>query len=130
MQCTEFSFILKPSIIGGVGVFATHDLPAGIRVFSAASSVRKLKVSELPQQFIKYCPMVSDEECFGPEQFDRMEIRWYLNHSHQPNVKRIAPGHFVTFREIKAGEEVLIDYNQFDEPEHLKEDYYKISSSS
>lgn len=28
-ECTEFSFILKPSPIRGVGVFATHDILGG-----------------------------------------------------------------------------------------------------
>jgi hypothetical protein len=128
MQWTEFTFILKPSAIAGIGVFATHDLPAGIRIFSEASAARKMKISDVPSAFINYCPMVNDQECVCPEQFDRMEIRWYLNHSYQPNIKKIAEGHFVTMREIQAGEEILIDYNQFNEPEHLKEDYYKISS--
>lgn len=37
MACTEFSFVLKPSTslgVDGVGVFATHDIPAATRLFS------------------------------------------------------------------------------------------------
>lgn len=53
------------------------------------------------------------------------KIGWYINHSREPNIHKIGEDHIVTSRAIKAGEEILIDYNQLNEPEHLKEDYYK-----
>jgi SET domain-containing protein len=66
----------------------------------------------------------SDDECLCPQQFDRMEIGWYINHSSRPNIakksvvsnakavrgskKRIIHA----IREIKAGDEILMDYNR------------------
>ena len=36
----------------------------------------------------------------------------YLNHSDEPNLKQMEGGnYFVTLRDIKAGEELFIDYN-------------------
>ena len=37
-------------------------------------------------------------------------------------------GNIYALEDIKAGEEILIDYNCLNEPEHLKEDYYKATS--
>ncbi len=50
-----------------------------------------------------------------------MEIGWYLNHSNNPNVERRADGNLYTIRKIEAGEEILVDYNQYKEPEDLKD---------
>lgn len=125
MTWTEFSFILQPSSLGGIGVFATHDIPKGTQVFSNKSSPRKLKINEVPPALIKYCIYLDDEYCLCPERFDRMEIGWYLNHSDHPNIKKQAENYVVAIRDIKAGDEILMDYNDLNEPEHLKEDYYK-----
>lgn len=127
MEWSEFSFILKPSPIGGIGVFATHDIPSGKRIFSGEFTRRKMKTKDLPLEFRKYVIFINDEECFCPERFDRMEIGWYINHSDTPNITEISDKHLVALRDIKAGEEILLDYNELNEPEHLKESYYKKS---
>ena len=57
-----------------------------------------------------------------------MEIDWYLNHSNDPNIIEIKEDYWITVRDIKACEELLVDYNQFNEPEHLKEPFYKSTS--
>lgn len=138
MPWTEFSFILKPSPLGGVGVFATHDIPAETQVFTDNNfNLRKLKIKEVPESHIKYCIYINDEECLCPERFDRMEIGWYINHSDIPNIGRtnkIDPNtrvesmkkrNIYAIKDIKAGDEILINYNHLEEPEHLKESYYK-----
>lgn len=127
-KSTEFLFILKPSsIIGaGIGVFATVYIPKGMTVFSGKFQPRKIKTKQVPSEFIKYCVFVDDEECLCPERFDRMEIGWYLNHSDQPNIAKNSTGSVTALRDIQAGEEILIDYNNLNEPEHLKEAYYKV----
>lgn len=84
-----------------------------------------MKSANVPEAFKKYCIYLNDEECLCPERFDRMEIRWYINHSHQPNIQKHSDKNIVTLRDIKQGEEILIDYNYLNEPEHLKEDFYK-----
>lgn len=137
MSWSEFSFIVKPSPLGGVGVFATHDIPIGTQVFSPTISVKRiLKVKDVPAELLKYCIYTNDEECIAPERFDRMEIGWYLNHSSTPNIaKKNLLQHdqvsdrvqkpFFVIKEIKAGDEILIDYNYLNEPDHLKEDYFR-----
>lgn len=136
MPWTEFSFILKPSTLGGVGVFATHDISAGTQLFRhEGHTIRKLKIKNVPEELVKYCVYINDEECLCPERFDRMEIGWYINHSNTPNIENrgevkidenngVKPN-FYAIKDIKAGDEILIDYNTLNEPEHLKEDYYK-----
>lgn len=122
---TEFTFILKPSPLGGVGVFTTHAIPAGTPLFSGVLSPQTRKIADVPETFRKYCIYLNDEECLCPERFDRMEIGWFINHSAQPNIYK--PGNRITaLRDIAEDEEILIDYNYLNEPEHLKEDYYRV----
>lgn len=136
MEWSEFSFILQPSPLGGVGVFAAHDIPDGTHLFKSRFITRTMKVKDVPPLLLKYCIYISDEECICPERFDRMEIGWYLNHSSKPNVaKKTAASssdsksrNIYAIQDIKAGDEILIDYNCLNEPEHLKEDYYKVTS--
>lgn len=137
MEWSEFSFMLKPSSLGGIGVFATHDIPAGTILFSPNFEIRTLKIKDVPEPLLQYCIYINDEECLGPERFDRMEIGWYLNHSATPNiarkipvsnaeaVKNIKERAMHAIQDIKAGDEILMDYNELDEPEHFKEDYYR-----
>ena len=118
---TEFSFILGVSNVAGVGVFATHDIPKGTKVFFIPK--KKCKIKDIPKQFLMYVVYVNDEECFCPTQFDRIDVLWYINHSYDPNVIE-SDDIIIAARDIKAGEEILFDYNQLNEPEHLKEPYY------
>lgn len=143
MQWSEFSCMLKPSPIGGVGVFATQDIAAGTHVFHHPHELRVLKVKDIPESLRCYCIYLNNDEAVCPERFDRMEIGWYINHSEQPNIARKAPirnAHesdqsiiisdmkervVYAIKDIKAGDELVINYNDLSEPEHLKEDYYK-----
>jgi hypothetical protein len=134
---SEFSFVIKPSPLGGVGVFATHDIPAGIVLFNCDFTLRTLFIKDVPQELINYCIYLNDEECLCPERFDRMEIGWYINHSSNSNIAKkeeltddvahdLKKRNVYTIKNIKAGEEILIDYNYLKEPEHLKEDFYRV----
>ena len=123
-EWTEFSAVLKPSAIQGVGVFTTHDIPKGTKVFSDIK-YRWYKLESIPVELRKYCHFVKEDEVLGPERFDRMEAEWFLNHSNDPNVAEIAADFWVAVKDIKTGEELLMDYNQLNELEHLKEPYYK-----
>lgn len=137
MQWSEFSFMLKPSPLGGVGVFATHDIPVGTHLFNRKFEMRTMKVKDVPAPLLKYCIYINDLECLCPERFDRMEIGWYINHSSTPNIarknvvsnaeaeKNIKERAVYAIQNIKAGDEIFIDYNSLDEPDHLKEDYYR-----
>ncbi|HVV69059.1 MAG TPA: SET domain-containing protein [Gammaproteobacteria bacterium] len=129
MESTEYSFILLPSTISGIGVFAAHDIPAGSHLFTTSFNSRKKYIKDIPDAFIKYCIYIDNEQCLCPERFDRMEIGWYINHSDKPNIILNSERNVIAIADIKANDEILINYNQLNEPEHLKEDYYKAGGS-
>jgi SET domain-containing protein len=120
MQWTEFSAVLKPSLISGVGVFAAHEIPAGVRVFPKFAPMIR-KVADVPSEFISYCILINKDECLSPQEFDHMELGWYLNHSNNPNVAKRADGNLYTLRKIEDGEEILVNYNQYNESQDLKD---------
>lgn len=122
---TEFSFILKPSTISGIGIFATHDIPIGTSLFSGSLSSRKMNSKDVPSVLLQYCIFLDKDKCLCPRRFDRMEIIWFLNHSKKPNIKKTSYKKIIAISNIKAGEEILIDYNEFNEPDNLKDYYYK-----
>lgn len=127
-KTNEFSFILKPSE-HGVGVFATHDIEKNtpLRLFGDKATfeerIRVLPKSEINKSFIDYC-IEFEDKVYAPRDFGRMEIGWYLNHSKNANTYHIDYNWYAS-RNIKAGEEILIDYNSLGEPEELKSDYYE-----
>lgn len=53
MAWTEFSAILKPSSLGGIGVFATHDIPKNTKIFTGSFPTRIMKVKDVPEEFLK-----------------------------------------------------------------------------
>ena len=122
----EFSFILKSSNLG-IGVFATHDIPEHTRItalFPDGFLISRRKRSEIPNAFIDYC-IARDKDLYDcPRRFNQMEVGWYLNHSNSPNLRFDSEAHY-TIRDIKAGEEMLIDYNDLNEPEDKKKSYYQ-----
>lgn len=127
-RTTEFSFVLKPSD-HGIGVFAVHDIPAEtyLRLFAddvepeAVSVVRKKE--DIPEIFRKYC-IDRGDTMTGPRDFGRIDIGWHLNHSITPNAYH-RQYEFYALRDIKAGEEITIDYNTLEEPDEAIEDYYR-----
>lgn len=142
MNWSEFSFMIQPSPLSGVGVFAAHDIVAGTLLCNQEHKVRLLKINDVPKDFLQYCVYINEKECIGPERFDRMEIGWYINHSSMPNIENRekiddiinqVKKHliwsvnvpFFAIKDIKTGDEILIDYNCLAEPEQLKEDFYK-----
>ena len=126
----EFSFILKPSLIenGGVGVFAVHGIKAGTRLelYDKNSVSRVVDASEIPEALRHYCIFLPDNKVVAPKKFNHMWITWYLNHSNNPNITLDNNEDcYYALKDIQENEELLVDYNQFDEPEDKKADYYK-----
>ncbi len=128
-QITEFSLMLKPSTIpgAGIGVFATHDIgkDSEIVFFPADYEFRKLPKEAIPEEFLKLTAALGDGLYLCARRFDRMEICWYLNHSDTPNIDMIDLTRYRANRDIKSGEEIFMNYNQLNEPEAEKEEYYK-----
>ena len=116
--------MLKPSPIEGIGVFAIRDIPKGCRdMFGKPDAnenwvtVSKTEVETLPPhaQFIvgNYC-LYDDENYFIPaEGFKKIDVSLFLNHADIANVISINDGdYFEAARDIKAGEELLVDYGE------------------
>lgn len=116
-----FHFRLKPSGIpgAGVGVFATTNIPRGtyLRELFAEDDVRTLTWEEfasldLPEELKENFPVRYDDACYLPRDFNRLSIGWYLNHSTEPNLAHDANHDYYALRDLTAGEELLIDYDQ------------------
>lgn len=122
----ELSFntrvMLRPSPIEGVGVFAVCDIPKGCRdIFSAPDpgdewiSITKEELAVLPPhaRFLveNYC-LYDETHYFVPGHgFKKMDLALFINHSDEPNILSIDDGYyFEATRDIKAGEELVIDY--------------------
>lgn len=116
--------MLKPSSLEGIGVFAIKDIPKGCReIFSKPDdsdewiTISKKEIEALPlhAQFLvgNYC-LFDEENYFVPGHgFKKMDVSLFLNHADEPNVISINDGDFFeATRDIKAGEELLIDYGE------------------
>ncbi len=113
----EFSFILKPSPIAGVGVFVTHKIKKGtrLRVFSGEPT-RKMKMSEVKKnpvlaKFVEFFAVVSNGVAYMPPNFSRLDVGWYLNHSDKFNAYHDENYRYYASRDIEEGEELTINYN-------------------
>ena len=116
--------MIKPSPVEGIGVFSLQDIPKGCRsMFSKANdaeqwiSVSKTEVESLPAHakalIENYC-LYDEENYFVPDYgFKKMDLVNFLNHSDTPNIVSINDGEFFeAIRDIKKGEELVIDYGE------------------
>jgi hypothetical protein len=111
----EFSFILKPSTLGGVGVFCTHGIAEGTRLvlfpdlkpryFSKARLERDPRL----QVFCQVYGVDTGSGSVVARSFSHMHVGWYLNHSDEPNAHQERFRYFAS-RDIDANEEITIDY--------------------
>ncbi|MCW8965794.1 MAG: SET domain-containing protein [Candidatus Pacearchaeota archaeon] len=124
-EIKETSLILKPSKGKGIGVFAIEDIQKGKRLYWG--KVRYLSKKVLIKNKILFflcdeygIEMKDKYEC--PPNFQKMGLVWYLNHSKKPNMSMGKTFYFTT-RKIKKGEELIVDYKKFNEPnqQYLKE---------
>ena len=112
--------MLKPSPIEGIGVFAIRDIPKGCRTIFSAGIGEWIKVSideveKLPahsRNLVETYCLYDEENYFVPDYgFKIMDLVLYLNHSTQFNMISVNDGEqFEALRDIKAGEELLVDY--------------------
>ncbi|MEI9944683.1 MAG: SET domain-containing protein-lysine N-methyltransferase, partial [Chitinophagaceae bacterium] len=113
---------LRPSPLHGIGVFALRDIPKGCRSMFSKNSDKWIKlpikeVETLPDHsrslIETYC-LYDEEDYYVPEHgFKVMDLVNYLNHSSTPNVISVDDGeYFETIRDIKEGEELLVNYSE------------------
>ena len=111
----EFTFVLKPSGVNGVGVFATHCIAKGarlelfpngkIRFFSNAH----IEADARLKKFCQFYGVETPQGSFVPANFGCMSVGCYLNHSDTPNAHHKDFDYYAS-RDIAANEEILIDY--------------------
>lgn len=114
------------SSIHGVGVFAIRDIPKGInpmkeeRVFNfdeipVDDVVSDPGISDPVKTLVKdMCPEEDGKYLTPPFSLNEIGISYYLNHSKTPNMIEV-DGNFETARDIKAGEELTVDYGTYGE---------------
>jgi len=122
-ELSENTYVtLRPSPVAGIGVFALLDIPKGQRgLFSKDTSewikISKEEIASLPEhsRFLveNFC-LFDEDNYYVPEYgFKMMDLVVYLNHADEPNIMSINEGEdFETLRDIKAGEELFLDYGE------------------
>ena len=127
-QLSESTYVLiQPSPIHGIGVFAIRDIPKGTQdIFSQGFGewieVSREEVESLPEHsraLVENHCLFDEKSYFIPEYgFKMVDLVIYLNHSETPNVISINDGErFEAIRDIKVGEELLVDYGTIVEGE-------------
>ena len=115
---------LGRSPVHGVGVFAIRKIPKNINVFGVMCSIPTVNVDgnvikKLPHHiqklYLDFCVRRGDM-LYCPQNFNDMNIGWYVNHSSNPNVRVDQVNqelYFMSIRRIEKGEELLVDYNTY-----------------
>ena len=117
---------IKSSPIEGVGVFAIRDIPKGTRPLQEFTTGDFIEVDadevyndplihESVKQFIKDMYVQKDGKLYLYDQgLNAIPMSFLLNHSKDPNMIEISEGiDFEAARDIKAGEELTVDYDSY-----------------
>src|SRR4051812_24199011 len=110
---SQIHLIVKPSPIQGIGVFALNPIQKGVRVPVSSENdariIEEQELARLPKTYHQYLVPDVEGNWWGPIDFHRMSIGWYLNHSKNPNLD--VSSNFTAIRKIARGEELTIDYS-------------------
>jgi len=114
---------LRPSRIHlqGVGVFAVRNIPRGQKVadgvteedFDSFVPWREFRNydAKVQNKILAFCIGTPDGFLPPPDNdFDKLSIEWYLNHSCEGNCGFDSDGDFTALRNIGEGEEICYDY--------------------
>ena len=113
---------LRPSSVHGIGVFAIRDIPKGCRDMFSKEEGHWMKiplneVEKMPDHLKKLIEnyFLFDEQFYYVEKsgFKKPDLCYFLNHSDKPNIISVNDGEFFeALTNIKAGEELFIDYGE------------------
>lgn len=111
------------SKIHDIGVFAISDIPQNTPLFEFdntemvwidASTIEHIP-SKLKKFYTDFCVYKNSEKVYGcPVNFNQLTMAWYMNESTKPNVKIDKDYNFTSNRLIKEGEELTINYSDFE----------------
>ena len=121
---------IKPDSFGGVGVFAIRDIPKGVNPFILGTGVCPIKTVDIPDRYVKqmhpeiqkmitdFYFMENDNWGIPKHGLNANDISFYMNTSKIPNMRIIndlkcSMVIFKTMRDIRAGEELFIDYDEY-----------------
>ena len=100
------------SIRNGTDIFGDDD---GEIVWINRNRLRGLP-REVRKLYEDFCVITDKGRKYGcPTNFNRLTVSWYLNSSSDPNVYCTKDYKFVAKRDIKAGEELTVDYSTYNE---------------
>lgn len=114
----------------GVGVIAIKAIPKGAKPLHSLRPQREIKISNkelkgIPKTVREYIDsfcFVEDGETYVPSGgLNSMDMAVYLNHSKAPNLRFMPNGDLVALKNVKAGEELFIDYDASFGAEHVFE---------
>ena len=115
----------KKSDIHGVGIFAIRDIPKDIDPFHTIHQEEYIEFSknelehlsdDVKKMIHDYCAEEDGKVWIPKYGFTTVQVERFLNHSKTPNVATTDDGtKFITMRVIKKGEELLADYEHYDE---------------
>jgi hypothetical protein len=120
---------LQPSRVhpGGVGVFAIRKIKRGTHLFLGDNNeqmvwIARRKVAAAPvaiRRLYRDFAVLKNGRYGSPMNFDALTVAWYLNEpagGEKPNV-RCDPRTYEFFasRDIRAGEELTVDYSTYSE---------------
>jgi hypothetical protein len=112
---------LRPSKLHakGVGVFAICKILKGTKIFAGENEeILWTPEEKLPKRGVHrklyddFC-IIKEKRYGSPTNFNRLTAAWFLNESKNPNIACDDNYEFVSLRNIKAGEELTVDYATF-----------------
>lgn len=95
----------------GIGCFTATAIRQYSRLneSSAKSTSRIIPEDQIPDVYLKYCPLLESGLYFAPDNFAAMSVLWYINHAKDPNTEFIQ-GRLSAAKEIEPGEELTMYY--------------------
>lgn len=122
--------ILKYSEIHGLGCFAGEDIKKGQIVWRFDEGIdlifKESDLKNFPVSFVEFLKMYAYSPLVNTEKTYVLcaDNARHMNHDENPNLDETPDGLNVALRDIKAGEELTCNYNQFD-----KDAAYKLGKS-
>lgn len=122
---------LKPSSINGIGVFAIRDIPQKTELFKTIRKTRfiyvdprvvfeNLKIHPIVKEMVKDFCAIKNGKLYLPNfSLNEIDISFFVNHSKNPNTLAKEGERFFALRDIKRGEEITVDYEQYCDKEDI-----------